>query len=98
MIKPFVYLSCSLNFAAMTDKKATGTLFDKQNYIWMAIGGVVMVIGLLLMAGGKSDDPKVFNYDEVYGKTRITVAPILLMAGLMIEVYAIMRKPKAPGK
>lgn len=82
----------------MTDKKATGTLFNKQNYMSIAIGGVVMVIGLLLMAGGKSDDPKVFDYNEVYGKTRITVAPILLMLGLMIEVYAIMRKPKPSEK
>lgn len=80
-------------FCTMTDKKATGTLFNKQNYMWMAIGGVVMVIGLLLMAGGKSDDPAVFDYNQVYSKTRITVAPILLMLGLMIEVYAIMRKP-----
>ena len=49
----------------MTDKKATGTLFNKQNYMWMAIGGVVMAIGLLLMAGGKSDDPKVFDYNGI---------------------------------
>ncbi len=82
----------------MTDKKATGTLFNKQNYMWMAIGAVVMVIALLLMAGGKSDDPKVFDYNQVYSKTRITVAPILLMLGLMIEVYAIMRKPKPSEK
>ncbi|MCC6288861.1 MAG: DUF3098 domain-containing protein [Chitinophagaceae bacterium] len=82
----------------MTDKKATGTLFNKQNYMWMAIGAAVMVIALLLMAGGKSDDPKVFDYNQVYSKTRITVAPILLMLGLMIEVYAIMRKPKASEK
>jgi hypothetical protein len=82
----------------MTDKKATGTLFNKQNYIWMAIGGAVMVVGLLLMAGGKSDDPKVFDYNQVYSKTRISLAPILLMIGLMIEVYAIMRKPKTADK
>ena len=50
------------------------------------------------MAGGKSDDPKVFDYNQVYSKTRITVAPILLMLGLMIEVYAIMRKPKPSEK
>lgn len=82
----------------MTDKKATGTMFNKQNYMWMAIGGVVMVIALLLMAGGKSDDPKVFDYNQVYSDRRITVAPILLMLGLMIEVYAIMRKPKPSEK
>jgi len=82
----------------MIEKKATGTLFNKQNYMWMAIGGVVLVIALLMMAGGKSPDPKVFNYNEVYSGRRITVAPILLMAGLLIEVYAIMRKPKDTEK
>lgn len=66
--------------------------------MWMAIGGVVMVIALLLMAGGKSADIKVFDYNEVYSKRRITVAPILLMLGLIIEMYAIMRKPKDTDK
>ncbi len=64
----------------------------------MAIGGVVMVIGLLLMAGGKTEDPTVFDYNEVYSTRRITVAPIVLMLGLLIEIYAIMRKPKASDK
>ncbi len=72
--------------------------FSKQNYRWMAIGGVVMVIGLLLMAGGKSEDPTVFDYNEVYSARRITVAPIVLMLGLLIEIYAIMLKPKASDK
>ncbi|MFT3702800.1 MAG: DUF3098 domain-containing protein [Agriterribacter sp.] len=82
----------------MIEKKATGTMFDKQNYMWMAIGGVVLVIALLLMAGGKSPDPKTFDYNQVYSGKRITVAPIVLMIGLLIEVYAIMRKPKEPAK
>lgn len=72
--------------------------FNKQNYLWMAIGGVVIVISLLLMAGGKSEDPNVFNYNEVYSTRRITVAPILLVLGLVIEMYAIMRKPKTSDK
>lgn len=86
-------LSCNLNCNIMADNKTV--LFDKQNYLWMAIGGVVMVLALLLMAGGSSADPKVFDKDQVYSTRRITVAPILLMLGLLIEVYAIMRKPKA---
>lgn len=80
----------------MTDNNTE--LFNKQNYLWMAIGGIVMVVALLLMAGGKSADPSVFDPKEVYSTRRITVAPILLMLGLMIEVYAIMRKPKASDK
>ena len=82
----------------MSEKKATGILFSKQNYIWMAIGGLVIVIALLLMSGGKSPDPKVFNYNEVYSTRRITIAPVLLVTGLLIEIYAIMRKPKSTEK
>lgn len=82
----------------MSDKKASGLIFDKQNYMWMAIGAGVIILSLLLMAGGKSADPKVFDYKEVYSTRRITVAPILLMLGLIIEMYAIMRKPKTTDK
>lgn len=82
----------------MSERKATGLVFNKQNYMWMAIGAVVMIIALLLMAGGKNPDPKVFDYKEVYSTRRITVAPILLMVGLIIEMYAIMRKPKTTDK
>lgn len=61
----------------------------------MLIGVVVIALGMFLMAGGRSDDPKVFNADEVYSTTRITIAPILILAGLVIEIYAIFKKPKA---
>lgn len=68
-------------------------LFDKGNYTWM-IGGIVLILlGLALMAGGKSPDPHKFNYDEIYSFRRITLAPILMMIGFAIEVYAIMKKP-----
>ncbi|MFZ9660995.1 MAG: DUF3098 domain-containing protein [Chitinophagaceae bacterium] len=71
------------------------TLFTKDNYLWMAIGIIVMLVGLLLMAGGKSSDPKVFDIAEVYSFRRITLAPILIVGGLLIEVYAIMKKNKS---
>ncbi len=70
------------------------TLFGKQNLVWMSIGAVVIILGFLLMAGGKSEDPTVFNEAEVYSTTRITIAPLLIVAGLIIEVYAIMKKDK----
>ena len=70
------------------------SLFDKQNYMLMAAGLVVLAIGFFLMAGGKSADPTVFKPEEVYSTTRITIAPILIMAGFIIEIVAIMRKPK----
>lgn len=70
------------------------SLFTKDNYMWMLGGIVVMTIGFLLMAGGKSPDPTKFNDSEVYSTTRITIAPILIMAGFVIEIFAIMKKPK----
>jgi uncharacterized membrane protein len=70
------------------------TLFEKQNLVWMLIGVVVIVLGFVLMAGGKSEDPNVFNEAEVYSTTRITIAPLLIVAGLVIEIYAIMKKGK----
>jgi hypothetical protein len=60
----------------------------------MIIGAVVMIIGYLLMSGGGSNDPNVFNPSEVYSARRITVAPILILIGLAIEVYALFREPK----
>jgi hypothetical protein len=69
-------------------------LFERENYLWMIAGVVVMAIGFLLMAGGKSPDPNVFNDNEVYGFRRITLAPIVILAGLAIEIFALFRKPK----
>jgi hypothetical protein len=78
-----------------TDNKqpAANPLFGKDNYIWMIAGGIVLTIGFFLMAGGKSADVTKFNDNEIYSTTRITVAPILIMAGFIIEFFAIMKKP-----
>jgi hypothetical protein len=70
-------------------------LFGKDNYMWMLIGAVVLAIGFFLMAGGKSSNPEVFDAKEVYSTTRITIAPILIIAGFVIEIFAIMKKPKS---
>ena len=83
----------------MIDKKqpvsvTNNKLFGKENYIWIIAGLVIIAIGLVLMAGGNSADPNVFDPKEVYSKTRITVAPILILLGLAVEVFAIFRKPK----
>lgn len=68
-------------------------LFDRSNYMWMIAGVVLILIGFVLMSGGKSADPHQFNYNEVYSTMRITIAPILIMIGFAVEVYAIMKKP-----
>jgi len=69
-------------------------LFSKENYKWMLIGLIVMAIGFFLMAGGKSADPNVFNDNEIYSFRRITLAPFLIVGGLVIEIVAIIKNPK----
>ena len=81
----------------MKEKKqvsAAPSLFTKDNYVWMIAGIVLVAIGIILMAGGKSNDPNVFRDNEVYSVRRITIAPIVILLGLGIEVYAIFKKPK----
>jgi hypothetical protein len=75
-------------------KNMQAPLFTKDNLIWMLIGGVVMAIGFVLLSGGKTTDPNVFDTKQVYSTTRITIAPILIMAGLIIEIFAIFKKSK----
>lgn len=70
-----------------------GFALGKENYKLMAIGFVIIVIGFILMTGGGSDDPNVFN-PEIFSFRRITLAPILLLFGFIFEIYAIMKKPK----
>ncbi|HET6766149.1 MAG TPA: DUF3098 domain-containing protein [Chitinophagaceae bacterium] len=72
----------------------TTSLFDKQNLWLMLLGVGIIALGMLLMVGGRSADPNTFNYDEVYSTRRITIAPILIIIGLGIEIYAIFKKPK----
>lgn len=75
---------------------ATGSasLFEKNNIIWMLAGAAVIILGFLLMSGGRNEDPNVFDESKVYSTTRITIAPILILAGLAIEIFAIFRQPK----
>ncbi len=70
-------------------------MFSKGNYLLMAAGAAIIIIGMMIMAGGKSNDPKVFDYDQVYSTTRITIAPILIILGILVEVYAIFKKSPA---
>mgnify|MGYP000748923691 FL=1 len=68
-------------------------LFGKKNYIFMIIGLIVITLGFVLMAGGGSDNPEVFN-EEIYNWQRIRLAPTLVIIGLGIEIYAILLNPK----
>ena len=69
-------------------------LFNKDNYMYMIAGVVLILLGFVLMAGGKSADPHQFKYEEIYSFRRITLAPIVMLIGFGLEVYAIMKKPK----
>jgi hypothetical protein len=67
--------------------------FGKENYRLMLIGLAIIVAGFLLMVGGGSTDPNKFNH-EIFSFRRITLAPILILAGYVIEIFAIMKRPK----
>jgi len=67
--------------------------FGKSNYKWLLIGLAFLFMGYLLMIGGGSDDPNVFNYG-MFNFQRLTLSPILLMAGYITGIYAIMKKPE----
>ncbi|MFV8836952.1 DUF3098 domain-containing protein [Salinimicrobium soli] len=74
-------------------KQDLNFVFEKKNYIVMGIGLAVIALGFILMAGGGSDDPNVFN-EEIYNIRRIRVAPALVLLGFAIEVYAILLNPR----
>tara|TARA_Y100000768_G_scaffold12100_1_gene8541 strand:- start:3 stop:227 length:225 start_codon:yes stop_codon:yes gene_type:complete len=67
-------------------------LFGKRNYKFMLIGIFFITLGFILMSGGGSDDPNIFN-QEIYSFRRIRLAPMLVIIGFIIEVYAILTKP-----
>lgn len=67
--------------------------FGKENYRLMLIGLAVIALGFILMVGGGSDDPNVFN-EGMFNFQRLTLAPLLILAGYVIEIFAIMKKPR----
>ncbi|GAB1404618.1 hypothetical protein MASR1M74_17970 [Lentimicrobium sp.] len=67
--------------------------FGRENYRLMFIGLAVIALGFILMTGGGSDDPNVFN-DAMFNFRRLTLAPLLILTGYLIEIFAIMKKPR----
>lgn len=65
----------------------------RENYRLMAIGFAIIVIGFILMLGGKAESPDVFN-EDIFSFRRITLAPMVVLAGFVFEIYAIMKRPK----
>jgi hypothetical protein len=76
------------------DNNSSGYALGTINYILLVIGLVIIVIGFILMIGGKSDDPKIFNENELFSNRRIIIAPVIVLFGFMFEIWAIMKKPK----
>jgi hypothetical protein len=68
-------------------------LFDKINYKILLVGILVIVFGFLLMSGGGSTDPKVFN-EEIFNFRRIRLAPTMVLIGFGITIYSILKNPK----
>ena len=78
---------------AKQETNQLGFALAKENYMLLAIGFVIIIVGFLLMVGGGSDDPNVFS-EEVFSWRRITLAPIVVLFGFVFEIWAIMKKPK----
>ena len=77
----------------MKEKNNLDFAFTKQNYMLLLVGGALICAGLLLMIGGGSDDPTIFS-DKIFDSQRLTLAPVLIAAGFIVEIFAIMHKPK----
>ncbi len=75
------------------EEKKVEFALGRENYILLIIGFAIIIIGFLLMIGGKADSPNEFN-EEVFSFRRITLAPIIVLFGFVFEIYAIMKKPK----
>ncbi len=71
-----------------------GFALGKENLKLLVIGFAIIVVGFLLMTGGGSSDPNVFN-PEIFSFRRITLAPIVVLFGFLFEIYAIIKTPKS---
>ncbi len=80
-----------------TEKHTRIFLFSKRNYVLLLIGLGLIGLGFILMIGGGSDDPNVFS-EDLFSFRRITLAPILILAGYIVEIFAIMSRPKKTEK
>jgi fumarate reductase subunit D len=79
------------------NKEKLNFALGSANYKLLAIGFVIIIIGFLLMLGGKSDSPDKFS-ETIFSFQRITLAPIVVLSGFIFEIWAIMKKPRDTGK
>jgi len=76
------------------DDSKKGFSLGKRNYRLMIIGCVIVIIGFILMSGGGSEDPNVFNGEELFSDRRLKAAPLTVFFGYMFIIYAILSRPK----
>lgn len=77
----------------MNEQKPTEFLFHKENYKILLIALCIIAVGFILMAGGGSEDPKVFN-EEIFNFRRIRLAPTMVLIGFGVAIYSILKNPK----
>lgn len=82
----------------MANKKSEGNkpqfALGKENYKLLIIGFAIIILGFILMVGGKAEDPNEFN-EEIFNFRRITLAPVIVLIGFIFEIWAIMKKPRS---
>ena len=68
-------------------------VFGKRNYLFMGLGVVLIILGLVLLSGGGSENPAEFS-EAIFNTRRMKIAPVVMLAGFVLEIYAIMYRPK----
>ncbi len=85
------------NLPENTEQKTKITL-GKENYKFIILGCIIVVLGFILMSGGGTDNPNEFNEEELFSFRRITLAPFFVILGYVIVLYGVMKRPKVNGE
>jgi len=93
VVKPATPVATRTARTVVKEPKNTRPLtFGKDTYVWMGIGFALVLLGLLLMSGGRGEDPNVFDPEVIYSFRKLTLAPIVMLSGLGVVIYAILKK------
>lgn len=90
--KPATTVQSQRRTSSVRNVQSFPLLFNKQNYLYIGIGCALIGLGLILMLGGGMSDPNVWDESVIYSPIRITLAPMVILAGLGMQVYAIFKK------
>ncbi len=71
---------------------------NKENYKFIILGCLIVVLGFILMSGGGTDDPNEFNEEELFSFRRITLAPFFVILGYVVVLYGVMKRPTASNE